>query len=138
MRLAMWFTGALLFILPVQQVWAHGGGHDAPAAQAQEPLPELAMDHAMAGDMDNDTAVDDFYGAENSASMADEVPLDLGTADMADHAGHTMPGMPGMPEVTIAEHEWNSTSQKGYGLAVGITLLSGLGFLFLSLKRPFE
>lgn len=137
MRLAMWFTGALLFILPVQQVWAHGGEPAAPAAQAQEPLPlpDLAMDHSMAGDMDNDTAVDDFYGAENSASMADEVPLDLDTADMADHAGHTMPGM---PEVTIAEHEWNSTSQKGYGLAVGITLLSGLGFLFLSLKRPFE
>lgn len=135
MRLAMWFTGALLFILPAQPVWAHGGGHDAPAAQAQEPLPDLTMDHAMAGDMDNDTAVADFYGAENSTSMADEVPLDLDTADMRDHAGHTMPGM---PEVTLAEHEWNSTSQKGYALAVGITLISGLGFLFLSLKRPFE
>lgn len=132
----MFFTGALLLILPTQ-VGAHGGEHAAPATQIQQPLPlpDMAMDPSMADDMDNDTAVDDFYGVENSAAVAGEVPLDLDAIDMDDPAGHSMPGM---PEVEVAKHEWNSTSQKGYGLAVGITLISGLGFLFLSLKRPFE
>jgi len=97
-------------------------------------MPPMEMDHSMS-DMQADTAVEDFYGAKNSGSMEGEVPLDLDSMAMEDHSGHNMADM---PEVKIAKHELNSTSQKGYGLAAGFTLFAGLGFVFLSLKRPFE
>lgn len=38
--------------------------------------------------------------------------------------------------IKIAEHQWISSSQKGYGVAVAITMLAGLAFGFLTLKRP--
>ncbi len=45
-------------------------------------------------------------------------------------------GEPIMPQVKIAQHSMNPPSRKGYGVAVGITVLSGLGFGLLTLKRP--
>ena len=137
MRLWIVFAGTLL-TLPAP-AWAHGGGHAAPDAEAQtrEPvtLPDMDMGHSMPDKMDADAVDDDFYGVGSAAPLKDEVPLDLDSVDMEDHAGHDMAGM---PEVEVAKHQWISTSQKGYGLAVGITLIAGLGFFFLSLKRPFE
>ena len=41
-----------------------------------------------------------------------------------------------MPEVEIAKREWVSSKQKGYGAAIGITLMAGLFFGVLSFKRP--
>ncbi len=136
MRLWIIYAGILLLILPAP-AWAHGGGHAAPETQTREPvtLPDMEMDHAMPNKMDASAAGEDFYGVGSAAPLEDEVPLDLDSVDMEDHSGHDMAGM---PEVEVAKHQWISTSQKGYGLAVGITLIAGLGFFFLSLKRPFE
>ena len=52
-----------------------------------------------------------------------------------EHAGHDMAAM---KKVELATHEWVSPSQKGYGLAVTITLVSGLAFAGLMYRRPFE
>ena len=37
--------------------------------------------------------------------------------------------------IKISKHEWVSTSQKGYGAAAGITLIAGLVFGILLLRR---
>ena len=42
------------------------------------------------------------------------------------------------PHVEKATHEWISPSSRGYGVAVGITILSGLGFGILSIIRIGE
>ena len=51
-----------------------------------------------------------------------------------DHSSHDM----GTKHIELATHERVSSSSKGYGLAVGVTVLSGLAFGFLMLVRPFE
>jgi hypothetical protein len=52
-----------------------------------------------------------------------------------EHAGHNMKSM---PHIELAEHTAVSSDAKGYGAAVGITVLSGLLFGVLCLIRPFE
>jgi hypothetical protein len=54
---------------------------------------------------------------------------------MPEHEGHDMSQM---KQVEPAEHEWISTSQKGYSWAAALTVFSGLVFGFLTLKRPCE
>jgi hypothetical protein len=44
------------------------------------------------------------------------------------HSTHTK-------EIKISEHEWVSTSQKGYGPAAGITLVAGLFFGIVMIRR---
>ena len=40
-----------------------------------------------------------------------------------------------MSEIKMSEHEWVTTSQKGYSVAVGITLLAGAVFGVMNFKR---
>ena len=72
-------------------------------------------------------------------------PLGLGTSSLdqdlekeMQQAGHDMAGMNKEKHVEQATHAMVSTSNKGYGLAVGITVLSGLAAGFLFLKRPTD
>lgn len=71
-------------------------------------------------------AEDDLFGSPLSRSDLQEMEMDF--------PGHKE----SMQEIKLAEHEWVSPSQKGYGMAIGITVLSGLVFGFLSYKRPGE
>ena len=55
--------------------------------------------------------------------------------EATEHKDHDMSKM---NHAKPAEHEWISTSQKGYGWAAALTLLSGALFGFLTLRRPCE
>ena len=57
--------------------------------------------------------------------------MDEMETEMMDHMNHR-------PEVELAGYEWVSTTQKGYAVAAGITVLAGLAFGVLSIFRPFE
>lgn len=78
-----------------------------------------------------------------SLGLGDD-PLGLGPDSLEqepgsmEHAGHDMAGMKKEEDIEQATHEMVSTSRKGYGLAVGITVLSGLAAGFLFLKRPTD
>ena len=94
-----------------------------------------AIDYGMEGE----TPVDDLDTLPSLGSSMD--PLDLGTSPMPmgssqgmNHSGQDM----GKKHIEVAKHEWVITSSKGYGLAVGIAVLSGLAFGFLTLVRPLE
>lgn len=101
------------------------------------------------GDAVDYGAGSELPGMEPSASPSlglEDDPLGLGAGsmeatmqgDMMDHSGHDMAGMQGKKHVEQATHEMVASSSKGYGLAVGLTVLSGLVAGILFLKRPTD
>jgi hypothetical protein len=124
----------LLFLFPVQETFAHGGGHkpegkkDVAAMDSiysvkeNDPLAEPAGDN-----FDNVFSPTDLFTADELVS-----PMPMGDMKMegGEHAGHQE------PQIELSHHELVSSSSKGFGTAVGITLFAGLvfaGFTFLRL-----
>jgi LDH2 family malate/lactate/ureidoglycolate dehydrogenase len=64
----------------------------------------------------------------------DSIDAGMPMMEGMDHGGHAE----GEQMVELAHHEIVSTSQKGYSLAVAITLLSGLVFGVMVFKKPGE
>jgi hypothetical protein len=90
---------------------------------------------------------DNMYAVSEEKSSSDEgMDHSLGRSDLIDseptheeaekkmdheegsHSTHTK-------EIKISEHEWVSTSQEGYGPAAGITLVAGLFFGIVMIRR---
>ena len=140
------FASTLLIALLLTGVpsllWAHGGSHDAEPKKEEVTLPELPdadfdMKSADPGVIDYGTGdtMDAFEmeEVEGGGALWGEEPQPTG--EMSGHEGHDMSKM---NQVVPAEHEWISTSQKGYKWAAAVTVFSGLLFGFLTLKRPCE
>ena len=142
--------GLLLLLHPVTLLANGGEKHDTSHDEAiQDPL---AVDSIYsAGDEASPLDMDDPLGSplSRSALDIDDEPMDTGTGmpmmngmegmdhkDMEgmDHSGNSE----NMPTVELAHHELVSPPQKGYNLAVAITLLSGLLYGVLILKKPGE
>ncbi len=134
------FTSTLLITLFIASIpgllWAHGGGHDAEPKKEATTLPELPEETlnvkgAESGGIE--------YGMGDSLGAFEEVegggPLWGEEPQPSEHEGHDMSQM---KQVKPAEHEWVTTSSKGYRWAAAVTLLSGALFGFLTLKRPCE
>ena len=124
----------LLFLFPVQETFAQGGGHkpeekkDVAAMDSiysvkeNDPLAEPAGEN-----FDNVFSPTDLFTADELVS-----PMPMGDMKMegGEHAGHRE------PQIELSHHELVSSSSKGFGTAVGITLFAGLvfaGFTFLRL-----
>jgi hypothetical protein len=118
------------FLLLTASAHAHGDHKDKPLVTEPAPSP-----------------TENIYSAEGEAPASPDTDLPLSRMDIVvddpnhkmemgkghdAHAGHKM------PDVKISTHTWVSTSQKGYGVAVGITVFAGLVFGALSLIRPNE
>jgi hypothetical protein len=134
--LASTLLTALLLASVPGLLWAHGGGHDAEPKKEETTLPELPE---IGMKTDESGAVD--YGTGDAMDVFEMEEVDGGGAlwgeepEVSEHEGHDMSKM---KHVEPAEHEWISTSQKGYKWAVALTVFSGLLFGFLTLKRPCE
>ena len=136
------FASTLLIALLIASVpsllWAHGGGHSAEPKKEETALPELP-----ALDMETTESGGGEYGMGDSMDAFEMEEVEGGGAlwgeepqpKMSEHEGHDMSQM---KHVEPAEHEWISTSQKGYGWAAALTVFSGLVFGFLTFKRPCE
>ena len=139
MKIFALLMGLLIFSAP-GSLWAHGGGHDAEPKKAETTLPELP-DATLGMKATQPGAVDYGIGDPMDAFEMEEVggngPLwgDEPQPETSEHEGHDMSQM---QHVKPAEHEWISTSQKGYGWAAALTVLSGALFGFLTLRRPCE
>ena len=124
----------LLFLFPVQETFAQGGGHKSEekkdvaamdsiySVKENDPLAEPAGDN-----FDNVFSPTDLFTADELVS-----PMPMGDMKMegGEHAGHQE------PQIELSHHELVSSSSKGFGTAVGITLFAGLvfaGFTFLRL-----
>ena len=126
----------LLFLFPVQETFAQGGGHkpeekkDVAAMDSiysvkeNDPLAEPAGDN-----FDNVFSPTDLFTADELVS-----PMPMGDMKMegGEHAGHQE------PQIELSHHELVSSSSKGFGTAVGITLFAGLVFAGLTLLQPGE
>lgn len=147
-----------LSLLPTL-LFAHGGEqHDDHEATIEEQpavgspvklMEDLPMESGTASNepVDYGTAPTTHtmeHSDAPSLGLGDD-PLGLGSDSMneampsMDHSGHDMAGMKKEEQhVEQATHEMVSGSSKGYGIAVGITVLSGLVAGFLFLKRPTD
>jgi len=130
---------SLLITSAPDSLWAHGGGHDAKPRKEETTLPKLpeatigmkadepgGIEYGLGDSMD----AFEMEEVEGDGALWGEEPQSLNNQE-----GHDMSKM---KHVEPAEHEWISTSQKGYGWAAALTLLSGALFGFLTLKRPCE
>lgn len=137
------------------QSLAHGGGHEKAKPAAEEPATVMetqsdapAFEDSIYAEDNEETAPNDF--GEYGLGETDPSPLNPDIGLLTDgipaegaHADMEMSGAAGgeehsMEEIELASHEWVSSSRKGYSAALGVTLLAGLVFGFLTIKRPFE
>ncbi|CCQ91061.1 exported hypothetical protein [Nitrospina gracilis 3/211] len=118
---------------------------DSHAGHSTEPV-EYGMGSGNAVDYGTGSGMP---GKEQSASPSlglEDDPLGLGAGsmdssmqgEMMDLSGHDMADMKDKQHIEQATHEMVASSSKGYGLAVGITVLSGLVAGILFLKRPTD
>ena len=130
----------ILFLLPVQEVFANGGGHKpeekkdvAPPAmdsmysvKGNEPDP---LSESTGDNFDNMFSPTDLFTENELAS-----PMPMGDMKMegGEHAGHQE------PQVELSHHELVSSSSKGFGTAVGITLFAGIVYAGLTFLRLGE
>lgn len=140
-------------------VFAHGGGHSEakPASTLMEEA-DSKIDEAV-------PLNDSIYAINDAEEPEQTVPIDdlmsspfsstdlLGTdaplVGMEMDSGEPMQRFSGgkgtdqkhdqhKQHVETAEHEWVSPQAKGYGIAIGITIISGLVFAGLSFLRIGE
>ena len=113
---------------PMNGAYAHGG-HKKEAVAIEAP----AADSIYAVEEDAASGEAGSFPLSRTDSLGDDMPamesMDHSAMGSMDHK---------MPDVEIAKREWVSPKQKGYGVAVGITLFAGLIFGVLQFKRPNE
>ena len=154
-----------MFLLPATATiaFAHGGEHSTPENLTAPPIEKVPafQDSIYAiegGSGENAPPAPDTgpMGSPLSRTnlLGDGDPLgDMGVTDfgepMVRFKGKERTKQSGQheqhkeskqhkPHVEKATHEWISPSSRGYGVAVGITILSGLGFGILSIIRIGE
>lgn len=133
-RVLQVFLGVLFLSFLANNAYADGG-HKKPEATMEEPAPAVASPYAVE-DTESSTGEEGDLSLSRTDIFADDPPIMSGEMEHMDHSSGAMDHK--MPEVEIAKREWVSSKQKGYGAAVGITLMAGLIFGVLSFKRPLE
>ena len=159
----VYFFALTLFLLQVPGlIYAHGGGHQKakPVSNEKASAPQPVAVPETAVENDAPAFEDSIYSEDAEAPAANGLgEYDLGESEPSprhpdtgsraddvpatDHAGMDMGGGSGhaahdMEPVELASHAWVSRSAKGRSVALGVTLLAGLAFGFMTLKRPFE
>ena len=127
---------AILFLFSAQKTFAHSGGHESDEIKAEEPAATESMYSVKENEVDP---------ISDSSDSLDNIfsPTDLFTQDeLVDpidekHMGGSHNEHAG-PQVELSRHERVSSSSKGFGTAVGITLFVGLAFAGLTFRRPGE
>ena len=135
-RISSVYFLAILFIFSAQKTFAHGGGHVPEKKKAEEQAATESMYSVKESEVD--PIADSSDSLNNIFS-----PTDLFTQDeLVDpidekHMGGSHNEHAG-PQVELSRHERVSSSSKGFGTAVGITLFAGLAFAGLTFRRPGE
>jgi hypothetical protein len=163
MFLRVIFITMFLLLATVAIAFAHGGEHGTPEKLTAPPIEKVPAFQGSiyaieGGDEKNPPPASDtgLMGSPLSRTnpLGDGDPLgNIGSKDFGEpmvrfkgkehtkqsgqHEQHKE-SKQHKPHVEKATHEWISPSSRGYGVAVGITILSGLGFGILSIIRIGE
>ena len=130
--LSQLFFLAVLFLLPLQNVFA--SGPEAVEKQIEAPADSMYLVKEDDPISDSDDSLDNMFSPTDLFSqeeLVDPMPMDDKNMEGShnEHAG---------PQVELSHHERVSFSSKGYGAAIGITLFVGLAFAGLIIRRPGE
>ncbi|MBC8288270.1 MAG: hypothetical protein H8E42_12415 [Nitrospinae bacterium] len=127
---------AILFLLPAPVIFAHGGGHKPEAGKVEESAATDSMYSVKESEIAplSDSGNDPMFSPTDLFTQDELVdPNPMEDKEMKgghnEHAG---------PQVQLASHEWVSSSSKGFGTAVGITLFAGIAFAGLTFIRRGE
>jgi hypothetical protein len=132
---------AVLFFISAQQVFAQGGGHEPIAKKAGEAAVMDSMYSAKQDEAgllsDSDKGFDNMFSPMDLFTESELVsPIPMENMKMneshSEHSGHQG------TQIKIAEHERVTSSSKGFGVGVGITLFAGMVFAGLTIMRPGE
>jgi len=137
-RLSSVFFLAVLFIFPMHETFAHGDGHKPEGNKIEAPAATDSMYSVKENEgepvSDSDDSLDNMFSPTDlftQDELVDPMPMDDKKME-GSHNEHDG------PQVELSQHERVSSSSKGYGTAVGITLFAGLAFAGLTFKRPGE
>ena len=135
-RISSVYFLAILFIFSAQKTFAQGGGHEPEKIKAEEQAATESMYSVKENEVDpisdSSDSLDKIFSPTDLFTQEELVdPIDekhMGGSHN-EHAG---------PQVELSRHERVSSSSKGFGAAVGITLFAGLAFAGLTFRRPGE
>ena len=162
MFLRVIFITMFLLLATVAVAFAHGGEHGTPEKLTAPPIEKVpALQDSIyaieGGGEENTPPAPDIgpmgFPLSRANPLGDGDPLgNIGSKDFGEpmvrfkgkehtkqsgqHEQHKESKQ--QPHIEKATHEWISPSSRGYGVAVGITILSGLGFGILSMIRIGE
>ena len=133
-RLCLSSLLAALFLFPMQNAFAHGGGHQPEKKQIEAPVESMYSVKQEEVDPLTDDSLENMFSPTDLFTQ-DELVVPTPIDDKKMEGSHNKHAE---PQVEISHHERVSSSSKGYGAAIGITLFAGLVFAGLSFKRPGE
>ena len=127
---------SILFIFSAQKTFAQGGGHEPEKIKAEEPVAIDSMYSVKENEVDpisdSSDSLDNIFSPTDLFTQDELVdPVDNEKME-GSHNEHAE------PQVELSRHERVSSSSKGFGTAVGITLFAGLAFAGLTFRRPGE
>ena len=131
---------AAIFFLTVHSVEAHGG-HKKESAPVLMEEERSTMDPMYANQEEESDPLEEsnLFSPSDLFVEGEVVPADLvENSEMKMEGSHNEQAEHQMPKVENAKHKTVDTSAKGYGAAVGITLVTGLIFAGLTFIRPGE
>jgi hypothetical protein len=127
---------AILVLFSAQKTFAHSDRHESEEIKAEEPAATDSMYSVKKNEAEQ---------LSDSSDSLDNIfsPTDLFTQDelvdpMDDKKMEGSHNEHDGPHVELSHHERVSSSSKGFGTAVGITLFTGLVFVGLTFRRPGE
>ena len=135
-RLSFVYFLAILFVFSAQKTFAHGDGNKPEEIKAEEPAATDSMYSVKENEAD--PVSDSSDSLDNMFSPADLFTQDELVGPMDDEKMEGSHGEHDGPQVELSHHERVSSSSKGFGTAVGITLFAGLAFAGLTFRRPGE
>ncbi|MBT6345289.1 MAG: hypothetical protein HOJ49_00985 [Nitrospina sp.] len=130
---------SLAFLLMIaQDVFAHGGTHKPKEKEVESVVPP-AMDsmYSVKETEPGSLSLDNMFSPSDLFVEGEVVSSDP-MAGMKTEGSHNEQMEHQESQIEIARHKQVSSSSKGYGTAIGITLFAGLAFAGLTFMRPGE
>ncbi|MBT3923775.1 MAG: hypothetical protein HOF21_14495 [Nitrospina sp.] len=129
----------LLFLFSAVHSFAHGGDHKAKKEEIVTPVDSMYSNTESEKDLlsSSGDSLDDMFSptdlfAQDELVSPDPMPMN----DEKMEGGHDAHAE--HQQIILSHHERVSFSSKGFGTAVGITLLAGMVFAGLTFMRPGE
>lgn len=121
---------AILLLLPMQSSFAQNEHKEMKAEEPVDSMYSVKEADPLSGSDDSPLfSPTDLFTADELASPD---PMPEMKMDHGEHAGHQE------PQIELATHTRVSSSSKGFGTAIGITLFVGIAFAGLTIMRPGE